>query len=371
MMQDISPLDPRILRHGRTVERRPLSLFWTASGVELETNACSLTFVLRADFSTREPWVRVEVDGTTVLRQPLEHGRNQVTVWRDMSPDSWHRVRLFKETQPMERDPCSLLTLDTILCEGELRAIPPRPYKIEVIGDSISSGEGLAGASSLHNGVSLVFSTRDHYAVRMAQNINADLRILSQSGWGLLAGWDNDRAKTLPPYYEEVCSLVPGLRATALGAAQPNDFAAWQPDIVLVHLGYNDGFALDEPPFTDGFCLRRAPDGRPDAETAERFVQCGAAFLKKLRRCNPGARLAWTYGMFGQVMQPCITEAIRRYTCETGDTVRYVPLPPTPPKQIGANDHPSAAAHIAVAEILTDALRPLLPKDFSDHKERR
>lgn len=107
MMQAISPLDPRILRHGRTLEQRPLPLFWAASGVELETCARSLTFVLRADFSTREPWVRVEVDGATVLRQPLERGRNRVTVWRDMPAGSWHRVQLFKETQPMARDPRS------------------------------------------------------------------------------------------------------------------------------------------------------------------------------------------------------------------------------------------------------------------------
>ena len=107
MMQAISPLDPRILRHGRTLERRPMPRFWAASGVEPETCARSLTFVLRADYSTREPWVRVEVDGATVLRQPLERGRNRVTVWRDMPAGSWHRVQLFKETQPIARDPRS------------------------------------------------------------------------------------------------------------------------------------------------------------------------------------------------------------------------------------------------------------------------
>lgn len=91
-------------------------------------------------------------------------------------------------------------------------------------------------------------------------------------------------------------------------------------------------------------------------------MQCGVDFLKNLRRCNPGARLVWAYGMFGQVMQPYIMEAIRRYTGESGDTVQYVPLPPTPSEQIGANNHPSGAAHTVVAKILSDALRPLLPQ---------
>ena len=161
MNQKISPLDPRVVIHGRTVRQIPLPLFWTASGVELETNARMLAFVLDASFTTREPWVRVEVDGATVLRQPLGRGQNTLTVWRDMTSGSWRRVRLYKETQPMQRDPSSLLTLATIICEGELRAIPPRPYKIEVIGDSISSGEGLAGAVSTKDGVSMGFSTEN------------------------------------------------------------------------------------------------------------------------------------------------------------------------------------------------------------------
>lgn len=46
MNQKISPLDPRVVIHGRTVRQIPLPLFWTASGVELETNARMLAFVL-------------------------------------------------------------------------------------------------------------------------------------------------------------------------------------------------------------------------------------------------------------------------------------------------------------------------------------
>ena len=65
MNQKISPLDPRVVIHGRTVRQIPLPLFWTASGVELETNARMLAFVLDASFTTREPWVRVEVDGAS------------------------------------------------------------------------------------------------------------------------------------------------------------------------------------------------------------------------------------------------------------------------------------------------------------------
>lgn len=44
MNQKISPLDPRVVIHGRTVRQIPLPLFWTASGVELETNARMLAF---------------------------------------------------------------------------------------------------------------------------------------------------------------------------------------------------------------------------------------------------------------------------------------------------------------------------------------
>lgn len=356
-----SPLDSNITIHGRTLLTEPLPLFWTASGVEFYTDASTLAFDFETNFQTREPWIRIEVDGASVLRMPLSKGKQRIFIWREMFSGTKHHVRLFKETQPMQRDSLSLLCLCSIVCNGGIYPISPRPYRLEFIGDSISSGEGLAGSPRTKDGISMVFSTYNHYALQTANSLNADFRILSQSGWGLLAGWDNDRSKTMPPHYEKICSLIPGDEAASLGAQSMYNFSSWKPDIIIIHLGYNDGFALNEPAFSDGFQLSKTADGLPDAHTSSLFLQTGVSFLQCLRHNNPSAQLVWTYGMFGKNMERCIQETIDQYKKVSGDNVLYVPLPETPPSQIASNNHPGSKAHTIVAQYLSAALKPLLP----------
>ena len=365
-MNAYSPLDPRITIHGRTLPQTPLPLFWTGSGVEFVTDSTQLAFEFETDFETREQWIRIEIDGASVLRMPMEKGRSRIYAYRDMASGSPRRVRLYKETQPMPRDPSAILLLHGICCDGVITPVQPRPIHIEFVGDSISSGEGLAGAPTTQDGVSMVFSTQYHYAVETARRLNADFRILSQSGWGVAVGWDNDPHHTMPPFYEQVCGVVPGNVYGSLGAHREHDFSTWIPDIVVIHLGYNDGFALDSPLWTDSVTgvasgLIRGPDGGCDSQSGERFTTAAVNFLHTLRRCNPKAYLIWAYGMYGQIMRPWIEEAVRRFRDESEDTrVSFLLLPDTSPEQLGSNNHPGPAAHLATANVLTKALSAIL-----------
>ena len=365
-MKTYSPLDPRVTIHGRTFPQTPLPLFWAGSGVEFITDSTQLAFDFETVFETREQWIRIEIDGATVLRMPLGKGQNRVFAYRDMASGSPRRVRLYKETQPMPRDPASMLLLHGICCDGAISPIRPRSVRIEFVGDSISSGEGLAGAAATQDGVSMVFSTQCHYAVETARKLDADFRILSQSGWGVAVGWDNDPHHTMPPFYEQICGVVPGTAYESLGAHREHDFSTWIPDIVVVHLGYNDGFALDNPLWTDSATgvasgLTRGPDGGCAPQSGERFTTAAVDFLHTLRRRNPKAHLVWAYGMYGQVMRPWIEQAVKRFRDEFEDTrVSFLLLPDTSPEQLGANNHPGPAAHLAVANVLTNALSAIL-----------
>lgn len=350
-----SPVDPRVTVHGRTVPGDPLPLFWTGSGVEFETDSAQLVFEFETEFETREQWIRVELDGATVLRTPLERGWSRVCVYREMASGDRRRVRLYKEVQPMPRDPSSLLLLRGIWCDGEIFAVPPRPLRLEFVGDSISSGEGLAGAASIKDGVSMIFSTQGHYAVEAAHQLNADFRILSQSGWGVAAGWDNDIAHAMPLYYEQVCGVIPGPAYAALGAHQMADLSAWIPDVVVIHLGYNDGFALSEPEWHDPI------SGRPFRVSEEFFCQKVINFLTRLRKHHPNTPLIWLYGMFGQTVLPWLEKAIQQYQQTSSDSlVHLILLPDTPSDQLGSNNHPGVLAHKAVADILVDAIQKIV-----------
>lgn len=349
-----SPLDKAVRVYGRTFLQEPLPLFWTGSGVEFITDAVSLALDFDTDFETHEQWIRVEVDGVTFLRTPLPKGKSRFWVWQTMASGTQHRVQLYKEVQPMPKDLRSRLWLCGITCDGDLYPLPEKNCKIEFIGDSLSAGEGLNGASSIQDGISGVFSTQDHYAVETARAMNADFRILAQSGWGVYVGWDNDPGHTMPPIYEDVCGVLPEGKL-------PHDFTSWQPDIVVVHLGHNDRYALEEPAYIapDGtrYKLELDSTGAPSTESRKHVTEAAVAFLHRLRELNPHAEIVWTYGMLGNIMLPAIEDALQQYKDETGEKIALIALPEFSPQQLGSNNHPGAEAHLAAAKILTQKLR--------------
>lgn len=361
-MREYSPLHPAVRIHGRAVKQTPLPLFWTGSGVEFVTDAASLALNFITDYNCREQWVSIEVDGTTLLRTPLSKGNSCLWIWQDMTSHSRHRVRLYKEVQPMPRDQQSLLYLCSITCDGALFPVPELPYKIEFIGDSLTAGEGLGGGSTVQDGVSLVFSTEHHYAVETAHRLNADFSILAQSGWGICAGWDNNPCHVMPRLYEQVCGTLPTLET----AAAPYEFAAWQPDIIVVNLGNNDTFALQEPPFVDeagaSHKLHCLANGQPDKDASTMIAAAVQDFLLLLRHCNPHAQLVWAYGMLGTTVLSALQAGLQQYQAVSSETIPLVLLPETKPDQYGSNHHPGITAHDASAHVLTNALRPLLTK---------
>ena len=131
-LQVYSPLHPAVRVCGRTLLREPLPLFWTGAGVEFITDATALAFDFETDFTTREQWIRIEVDGVSLLRTPLPQGKSRFWVWREMMSASRHHVRLYKEVQPMPRDPRSALLLCGICCDGALYPAPQPACKIEL-----------------------------------------------------------------------------------------------------------------------------------------------------------------------------------------------------------------------------------------------
>jgi len=54
---------PQVWALGRHTGRDPLTLFWTASGIELEFTGSELWVDFFADYEIVEPWVSVELDG--------------------------------------------------------------------------------------------------------------------------------------------------------------------------------------------------------------------------------------------------------------------------------------------------------------------
>lgn len=362
----IPGVDSNIHVFGRVANLQKPVLFWTGSGVEFLIDGSELSIDFITDYEIYEQWIRVEVDGFNMIRTSLSKGRSTLNIYRNMNTDSKRKIRIVKEVQPMMADRQGFLIVDAIHSDGQLMPLEEKRYKLEFIGDSITSGEGLAGAKGITEWNSAIFSTLGHYAGTTADRLDADYRIISQSGWGVCSSWDNDPRRVLPKYYEQVCGLLSGKTQLESGAGDKNGFTSWQPDAVLVNLGTNDAFAFQSKAWVDEstgetFEQKLNPDGSYEAESLARFEDAVYNFLVMLRRDNPHAHIVWLYGMIGRTMEAYILDALNRYRVEhCDDKVSYLQLPDLKTEWMGANSHPGVMSHQAAADVLTDYLREIL-----------
>ena len=322
---------------------------------------------LFADYEMVEPWVSVELNGAWVARFAVNPGKSRVCLFRGMTPGKAKHLRLLKDVQAMHDDPAHLLQITGLeYAGGEFLPLPEPQYRLEFVGDSITSGEGAIGAKPEEDWVGAFFSAENHYGRLTADALGAEYRCISQSGWGIVTGWDNDVRHVMPPYYTQVCGVAMGQRNAALGAQQENDFAAWKPDAVIVNLGTNDTGAFDNPPWQDPATgkphqLRRLSNGDFHPADAQKVANGVQHFLTLIRAKNPGAKLVWCIGMLGSELLPVLRQGMEQYKAITGDSSVYLlELPNTTPETVGARQHPGAENHRQAANVLTAFLRTIL-----------
>ncbi|MDQ0231676.1 SGNH/GDSL hydrolase family protein [Metabacillus malikii] len=355
--------------HGRTTgDLSPLTLFWTASGIELNAKGAELWIEVEVDYEQYEPWISIVINSTPVGRQMLTKGRYWVCIFRGMNENVIKNVHILKDVQAMNSDPSHLLQIHAVKFDGEFLPVEEKKYKIEFIGDSITSGEGAIGAKQEEDWISMWFSAIDNYAVLTANALQADYRILSQSGWGILTSWDNNPNYNIPDYYEKVCGLLTGEKNELIGAFRENDFDAWQPDIVVVNLGTNDGGAFYSPEWKDEetgkvYKQRLNNDGTFHEDDVLAFETAAVQFLNKLRQYNKNAQIIWAYGMLGTPMMPAIYRAVDQYKKNSGDqNVSIIQLPNMTEETVGARAHPGKLAHKRAAAELAEYLKQFLYK---------
>ena len=341
-------MNPNVKILGRTPAGQGdfIPLFWTGSGALFRIQASSLSFLLESADSVYEQWIRIELDGVTILRTSLQPGLNNVTVFRGIDKAQTHLVQLYKEVQAMAQDETAWLLLRDIQTDGEILPPPPFEHRLEFIGDSLTSGEGLACETHFMDWVSCMFSTEGSFPQILAKRLNAEIRVLSQSGWGALSSWDGNENCTMYPGYREVCGLLTGKKNALLGAHEPNDFS-WTPEAIIINLGTNDGSA----------CQNCADQGDFKRRLSLRVI----AFLEQIRACNPDALILWAYGMCGHVMEDTLQNAVHEYAKKTGDrATRYVHLPAASKEEMGSRQHPGRPSHQKCADVLYNELAGIL-----------
>lgn len=353
--------------HGRTDEGQyPLPLFFNGSGIEVNVTGSELWIDIDVDCEIHEPWIWTSVNGAFMSRQMLLPGVQSLCLFRGMSPDAVKNVRFTRDLQAMSEDDFCHVLIRGFQTDGSFLPVSDKPYKLEFIGDSITSGEGTYGAKEDTDWLAMYMSSSRNYAVMVSDALNAEYRLISQGGWGVLSSWDNNPDCNIPSIYEKICGLAKGCFNEKLGAAKPHNFKIWQPDAVIVNLGTNDASAFNQPEWRnpetgETFKQHLNPDGTYNQEDLMRFKQAVIDFLSMLRKNNPASHIVWTYGMLGYDLTLAITDAMNTYQTLTGDTnTAFLQLPNTTDDTVGAHAHPGVKSHERAAKVLTEYLKNIL-----------
>ncbi len=351
-----------------------LHTFWTGSGFECAVKACELWVEIESDYTVYESWVSVFINGAWVSRFMVLKGKQWYCIARNLNAQNVQHIRILKDTQAMAGD------VNHILSFHSVKVITPhentdifhplckKNILIEFTGDSITSGEGTIGAKSEMDWISSWFTCANTYAYMTAENLDADFRVVSQSGWGVYCAWDNNIACAIPKYYSQICGLASGEKAVKSGAHEEYDFTKNIADVVVINLGTNDSSSFRNPPWKDPetgiiYKQRLNADGTFNTEDAETFIVSACKFLIQVREKNPDSKIIWAYGMLGSEMEPNILEAIDRFKKTGGTNVYYVRLPAMEKGEEGSREHPGYLSHKKASLILSSFIKNLFTRD--------
>lgn len=317
---------------------------WSGSGIEFDTYSTSLKVDIFTEYSTYEIWVVIELNESILVRTMLMPGMNTIPVYKNLNPEDRKSIRIYKESQLDLDANTHFMSVRKItdFNNNEIEILPSkeRDFSIEFIGDSITTGEGLYGSvedmeySYCYDGFSKTFAklTADYF--------DADYSVISQCGFGIACGWNNDPKMKIPDVY----SFTDGKEIEY-------DFQM-QHDIVVINLGTNDSGAFN----MDAFEV----DGIKHKITEEDFIERGINFLNYVLIKNPKAHIIWMIGMCDVVT----TKAIKQIVSSAAEINRVSFLKVNSANDIdfGSRQHPGPKTHKDAARHLINRINEMKNK---------
>ncbi|MFN3312366.1 MAG: GDSL-type esterase/lipase family protein [Hyphomonas sp.] len=232
-------------------ETGDLTVHWPGSGAHFLVQGGSLVAEIEAE--TRDSWLNISAGGEiTPLRLRRGWHAYNLRVSSEAGPTE---VRITRRTGPQT----GAVTFHGFRIDGDMRPAPAPGRGLLILGDSITVGYGVLGASEACAYSPQTEDFSQTYAARLGRSFGAEVHAVAYSGRGLVRNWDGGPGTVMSEVWQW---LTP-----EGGAWTP---AAFQPDAVLIALGTND-FSTAHP-------------GPAYAETYVRL-------LSDLSAAYPGARL--------------------------------------------------------------------------------
>jgi lysophospholipase L1-like esterase len=156
------------------------------------------------------------------------HERERYELASGLDPKATHDIRVTREAEAFA-GVHELFGVE--LGEGgKLLPVKPRTWRIEVVGDSISCGYGVAGKEPCPFTYPTERAT-SAYGARLGTLLDADVTTVCWSGRGVYRNYDGSTKGAMPELFETTLPATP---------STPWAFKTPPPDAVIVNLGTND-----------------------------------------------------------------------------------------------------------------------------------
>ncbi len=293
---------------------------------KFEGSFCQVIIDDQVQWGSDHNYLEISIDGGEPLRIKLDTIHNVITL--PMLKKGTHTIMISKGTEAL----IGYVVFKGLKC-NKLLQLPAKPFlKIEFFGDSITSGMG-AETTSIPCGKGQWYDQHSawySYASIVARNLNAEYHLTSESGIGLIHSCC-DKLYTMPQVFDKMDIAHDTLAW---------DFKRFQPDVVVICLGQNDG-----------------------VQDSAQFTSAYINFIKKLHAVYPNAKFVC---LSSPMANDTLREALRDYLqavkeyFKTSNEVTIGTHVFEKQYTKGCGDHPDVSDHQQIAAEVTAFLKTIM-----------
>ncbi len=310
-------------------------LTWPGSSVKANINGNKL--VLLIEDEKGENYFNVIVNGKTLYPYVLK--LNKGLKKYDLSyliTSKTTEFELFKRTEGYEG---GTFFHGIEVQNGYSLANPPKraSRKIAFFGDSVTSAMGNEAAD---NEIDKRASEKNHYlsyAAITARALNAEFHTVSRSGIGFMVSWFDF---IMPDYYDQLTGVN--------NNDSQWDFSQWQPDVVVVNLGQNDSWLIDNE-------KRLKPE-----PTEQNIIDAYANFITTLSVKYPNAQFISVLGSMDSSKNNTWPSYVKRAIEKVEQKNNKIKVEMILFDFNGYKKHPRVQQHVTNADKLTRHIQALM-----------
>jgi lysophospholipase L1-like esterase len=316
---------------------------WSGSTIRARFTGPSVAVRLRVAPGRPTTPYTVQVDDRPPATVDVSANQERYELASGLDPKQPHEITIVREAEAFA-GVHELLGVD-LAPDGVFLPDKPRPWRIEIIGDSITCGYGVIGDGPR---CSFSFATERAsaaYGALLGQMLDAEVTTVCWSGKGVFRNYDGTTTDTMADLFELAVPTAPTARWSFTKAVAP-------PDVLIVALGTNDflgasGEPLDRPAFEEAYVklARRVREVYP----ATLLLVTTSPMLK--HEPAPSAP-----GPVDEAARTSLEHVVARRTAEGDRKIQLVPVPNEAPHW-GCDWHPDAAMNAQIADRLAPLIR--------------